>query len=328
MKFKEITLMNAFLCFCVVMIHLTSVPVTELAFGQLPHTVIFIVNRILCFSVPAFIFLSGFKLYNKFDGNKINLKKFFAGRFEKIFLPYLACVFVYFFYFLSKQWVSLKDLPQYIFLGTLAAHFYYIVIALQLYLLFPFLKGLFEKFPKVTSLLAFIITVAFQQFFPFTYSDRFFGSYIFYFIVGMAFSKLKLNEKFSKLHLAGLIGFISFAILHLRLLYLSAAGEFLYRYANLVNVIYVTFAICALHGIFVFLKDRCSPLYRLSKAFEVTSFNIYLYHLLALSILQYDIFPTTSLTAGGRFLVSSAVIFGLMFVYTFFKTKKKEGGYN
>ena len=78
--FKGVSLMNVFLCFCVVMIHLTSSPLGVLEINSLAHIFIFIVNKILCFSVPAFIFLSGFKLYSKYGDEKIDISEFFKKR--------------------------------------------------------------------------------------------------------------------------------------------------------------------------------------------------------------------------------------------------------
>ena len=80
MKLKEINLMNVILCFSVVMIHLTSSPLAVLRKDSILYLIIFIINKGLCFCVPAFIFLSGFKLYSKYKEEKIDVKKFFARK--------------------------------------------------------------------------------------------------------------------------------------------------------------------------------------------------------------------------------------------------------
>lgn len=197
-NFKEITIMNAFLCFSVIMIHLTSSPVTNLTYGSLWHIIIFIINKSLCFCVPSFIFLSGFKLYHKYQNEKLNIKRFYISRIKKIVIPYVFCVAVYFLYFYIKKWVSVKDLPQYLFLGTLAAHFYYIVIAVQAYFVFPLLKYIFDRFPKTVMVLALICSICCLQFFRFNYTDRFLGTYIFYFVFGMFFANMKFTKNLSR----------------------------------------------------------------------------------------------------------------------------------
>lgn len=74
---KGITLMNMLLCFCVVAIHLTSIPLSQLAPDSFAYILVFAANKVMCFSVPAFIFLSGFKLYSGYGNRKMNLGKFY-----------------------------------------------------------------------------------------------------------------------------------------------------------------------------------------------------------------------------------------------------------
>jgi len=83
MKLKEISLMNVILCFSVVMIHLTSSPLAVLRKDSIWYLIIFMINKGLCFCVPAFIFLSGFKLYGKYKDEKIDIKRFFLRKIKK-----------------------------------------------------------------------------------------------------------------------------------------------------------------------------------------------------------------------------------------------------
>ena len=80
LKLKEISLMNVLMCFSVVTIHLTSNPVTLLRHDSFWYLIMFIINKFFTFAVPAFVFLSGFKLYNKYKDNKIDLKQFYTRR--------------------------------------------------------------------------------------------------------------------------------------------------------------------------------------------------------------------------------------------------------
>ena len=218
-KFKEIPLMNSFLCFCVVMVHLTSDPVENLTFGTFWHTIIYITNRVLWFSVPAFLFLSGLKLYNKYTDIKIDLRRFYAGRLKKIVVPYVICVLVYFLYFFGKGWADVKSLPKYILLGTLVSHCYYIVIAVQAYIIFPLLKKVFDSFPRTVTFAALICSVVFVQFWRFEYTDRFLGTYLFYFVFGMFFAKYRIYDKIKKVYPLCIAGYVVVAITHIGLLY-------------------------------------------------------------------------------------------------------------
>ena len=145
-ELQEIKLMNVVLCLNVVMIHLTASPLGTLRKDSIWFFVIFLINKGLCFCVPAFLFLSGFKLYQKYQGEKINLKTFWYGRIKKIVVPYIIAFLVYFLYYFLKSWINLKELPQYFFLGTLVAHFYYIVIAIQAYFITSYSVVIFYNF--------------------------------------------------------------------------------------------------------------------------------------------------------------------------------------
>ncbi len=316
---KGISLMNVFLCFCVVMIHLTSSPLGALERGGFSHIFIFVINKLLCFSVPAFIFLSGFKLYSKYSDEKINLKEFFSKRVKKIIVPYIISVFVYFIYFYLKHWVSIKDLLEYIFLGTLAAHFYYIIIAVQMYLLFPFLKNIFNKNQVLTIVLTLVLTVLCQQFLTFKYSDRFFGSYIFYFVLGILFARYKASE--SKYLVTGALGFLPAAILHISLSYMSGLERFVYSYAEIVNIIYVTFSIMTIYGVCIRLSGKYDFINKYAKMLGNISYNVYLYHILVIFFLEYDVFPYFDLSVKERFVISFIFVYSLIFIYGFLSRK-------
>ena len=313
---RGVTIMNLLLCFCVVAIHLTSVPLSQLAPDSFAYVLLFAANKVLCFSVPAFIFLSGFKLYSGYGTRKINLCKFFLRRVTKIVIPYVIAVLVFFVYFYVKKWVAAADLPEYIFLGTLVAHFYYVVIAVQLYVLFPLIKWLFNKSPVVMTVLSLVCTVCFQQFFPFTYSDRFFGSYVFYFVLGMLFAKYKVAEKSNKLFLTCLPLCFGASLVHMTLSYLSATWRSGYPYANLSNMVYVTLAIMVIYGVCVMAGEEIAWLHNYARGFGEVSYNVYLYHILIMNVLQYDVLPYNySLTIMDRFVITTAVVIGAIFAY-------------
>ncbi len=316
-KFNEIPLMNSFLCFCVVMVHLTSDTVESLTFGTFWHTVIYIINRALWFSVPAFLFLSGLKLYNKYANVKIDLKSFYMGRIKKVIIPYVICVMVYFAYFFGKGWADIKSLPKYIFLGTLVAHCYYIVIAVQSYIIFPLLRRLFDRFSRAVTVVALICSVLFVQFWRFKYTDRFLGTYLFYFVFGMFFARNKLYEKIKKFYPWYIAGYVIVAIIHIGLLYRQSAGGYWYRYAEIVNIACVTLAILVIYGTCLLLSQRRNRLCCWAQVINNTSFSIYLYHIMVLSVLKYDILPKFNLTVGDKFGISAVVVYGLILLYSF-----------
>ncbi|MBE6708364.1 MAG: acyltransferase [Ruminococcaceae bacterium] len=321
---KEITLMNALLCFSVIMIHITSAPLGALERGSAFYALVFFVNKILCFSVPGFLFLSGFKLYNKYEDTKIDLKKFFLGRVLKIVIPYIFAVMVYFVFFLYLGWVEYADLPEYLFLGTLVAHFYYVIIAVQLYILFPFLKILFNKFPVAVLSASFVSTALFSGFIRFDYSDRFFGAYIFYFVLGMAFSRYDPVNKTKKFLPVSVIGFVVTLVIHFGCLYLASTEMLAYPMSDFFNVAYVTFAVAVIYGVFLKIKDKIPSVIKFADVVGGASYSIYLYHILVIFILQYGIYPRFAFSIQTKLLISTTVIFGGTIIYAYLAKKLRD----
>lgn len=324
---KAIIPMNAFLCLCVVLIHLTSVPLGTLNPDGIKYAWIFVINRIPCFCVPSFIFLSGFKLFSGYGEKKIELKRFFKGRLVKIVVPYVIAVLIYFIYFLLKNWVRISELPQYIFLGTLVAHFYYIIIAVQCYILFPLIKNLFNRHPVWISVIALMSTVCFNEFVKVPYSDRFVGTYIFYFVLGMLFKKYDLGEKIRKYYVIGVIGYVVVAVIHIRLFYVQASGLMIYRWASIVNILYVVLSIVVIYGASMWISEKAKFIFNASKAVGDVSYNVYLYHILIMQILQYDILAGKDIAPATYFWILSCVVYGAIVVYTvlnYIIKRKKE----
>ncbi len=129
MKIKSVSLMNIFMCFCVVLIHLTSYPVLNLDKNGIWFKIFFLANTFVRFCVPCFVFLSGYKLYNKYKDSKIELKKFYLSRLKKIVIPYVLCYVIYFLYFYSKSWVSkdtfFKGLIMRRFVSTILLYYFF-----------------------------------------------------------------------------------------------------------------------------------------------------------------------------------------------------------
>ncbi len=320
-KYKEITLMSAFLCLAVIMIHITASPVGALEWGSVPHILIFSVNRGLSFAVPGFIFLSGFKLYAKYGQKKMDLFEFFRGRLLKIVVPYLISVAVYFVCMYAVGWASFDKIHEYVFLGTLAAHFYYIVIAVQLYILFPLLKWLFKRFPIPLAILALASTVIFNQFVWFTYSDRFFGTYIFYFVLGMLFARYKPHARSKVFGIVSTALFALVGIVHISTYYLAMwRGEY-YRLAGVMSVLYFTLAITALASVAYFVTSKWNAVYKCAGVLDAASYDIYLYHLLLVIFIERFVTPRLGLTPRWQFVLSFAVLYGAAAVYSVIKNK-------
>ena len=245
--------------------------------------------------------------------------EFFRGRLLKIVVPYLISVAVYFIYMYARGWVGFGGMPEYIFLGTLAAHFYYIIIAVQLYLLFPILKLIFDRYPMDLALIALASTVIFNQFIRFNYSDRFFGTYIFYFVLGMLFARYKPHLKWRAFRIVSVILALGVGATHITVFYLAELRQEWYIYAGIVNVIYYTLAISALISIFSLIANRLERVYKCASVLDSASYEIYLYHILIMLNIERGLTPLLGLSLKWQFVISFAILYGASIGYAILK---------
>ena len=119
----------------------------------------FLLNQLVRFSVPLFILLSGVSL--GFSRSADTYLSFFRKRCVKIVLPYLFWSCAYWLYYHRGE--GLARLGSALLRGGAASHLYFIVIVIQLYLLYPFLRRLVKRHPFPTLIFALLISFIAQQ---------------------------------------------------------------------------------------------------------------------------------------------------------------------
>lgn len=188
-KKTELSILNVLFCVLVVLIHVLSAPVTQLERGSLQYVLVFVPWRLSAFVVQGFIFLSGVKMALGF-AKPIKYIKYLKLRFLGVVIPYIIWVFVFYMYFLSRNYFefSLISLIGYILKGDLVSHFYFIIIIVQFYLLRPVWKIMTERIKFPISLLVTIIIMYLSKLFFATilggYTDRVFTSYLIFWVCG------------------------------------------------------------------------------------------------------------------------------------------------
>lgn len=150
MRIKEFDYLRAFCAFSVIVIHVTAGYIDQ-------ESTAYVFNQIARYAVPLFILLSGFGL--GFSERKKNTTyfEFLKKRYNKILLPYFLWSIIYFVFSNRHQIGSTDaDVTKLFSLfikqlysgtsGTAYVHLYFLVIMIQLYLVFPVLqKWLVEK---------------------------------------------------------------------------------------------------------------------------------------------------------------------------------------
>ena len=109
-------------------------------------------------------------------------------------------------------------------------------------------------------------------------------------------------------------------VLHICLSYGQAVGDTPYRLSELVNIGYVLLA-----GATVFctcMKWEIPPrLWRMAAPLDHASYTVYLYHILLIFVLQYDILPYVTASVGLRFALSAVTVYGGIVVCVCLKSR-------
>lgn len=159
---REFDFLRAFAAFSVIAIHILSRRFYISRFA-------YVLDTCLVYAVPLFLFISGFLLHNS-NKDKDNLKyfDFIKKRMSKVFIPYILWTFIYMVYKLDMNFGQvfrlefLKKYLQSIIHGNGHIHLYFMVIIIQLYLIYPILRKLIVKNPKIVLAASFFISLYFQ----------------------------------------------------------------------------------------------------------------------------------------------------------------------
>ena len=318
MRLKNISYMNVFMCFSVVAIHLTSYPVDKLEKDSIWFMVVFFINQLLRFAVPCFVFLSGYKLYRRYKDEKIDLKKFYLGRLKKIIVPYLICFIIYYLYFYFKGWVNFSDFFKNLVTGEIAAHFYYVIFTIQLYLLFPLIKKLFEMNSTLVLVVSLLSTAIINQMFNFEYDYLLFVSWILYFIFGMYISKYEKEKINKKVFVFETVGFLVFASIAVYIKYVVEVLKVTNIYYPSVLIICSIFASVFFLNLFkIMTQKEHRVIDTIVNFFDPNTYYIFLYHVLFISITQFDIVHAHLNTPKTVFLGEIGVTLGLILIMCF-----------
>ncbi|MGE5398671.1 MAG: acyltransferase [Chitinophagales bacterium] len=211
-RIKEFDYIRVFAAFSVIILHVTS------SYIQFSATA-YLLNQIVRYSVPMFIILSGYLLYQVDSTGPVLLyTEFLRKRLSKVFGPYIIWTTVYFIFTLVVNTPQNEDFTIYLVLcewlhhiawGTGYVHLYFLIIIIQFYLLYPFLRNWVEKQPNAALFISLFITVASQTLLylqqlqlltlPATGDNplysRLFTVWIFYFVFGIYLSRRKTEVK-------------------------------------------------------------------------------------------------------------------------------------
>ncbi len=201
-RISGLDILRAFAIIAVVLIHTISGALYNLPWSSLLFKIYIVLDQFSRFSVPLFVFLSGYTLTLRYKNRPISAFEFFKKRLLRL-LPwyFFWSAAVYFYIRLSVFGQSAPYFPLWkvIFLGKADYHLYFVPMIFSLYLIFPFLMFFIKKQANVTLILIILWQTAFyyvlSQFsqgnikLPIFLNDQqqylFFGTWIFYFVLGI-----------------------------------------------------------------------------------------------------------------------------------------------
>lgn len=301
-KVSEVNIMVAIATVFVIFIHTSSEAFWYYDKGSLYSIIVYTFNKILSFAVPCFIFMSGFKLFH--SKKIVSLKDyayFLKSRLIKIYIPYILVAILYIYYLSKHNYIDMNiyQIIVSILRGDFSSPFYFIVIIMQFYIIFPLFQLIINKRNSwIVLIIAILISMYFKvvvlksniegniliNFYK-NQSDRIFISYLAYFVFGSVFSinyeDIKRNIKPELV----IILYIAALSLHTYLCYINYLGIRFYKYAEVGHMIFCLISIVTLW--LIAYKIDCKISYKGLQNFKKVSSASYYIYLIHVLIMYY-----------------------------------------
>ncbi len=332
----SIDILKIIACIAVVLIHITSDAIFKYTQGSELQIFVVILNSIVKFAVPCFVFLSGYALFRTYKYKKIYYKEFIKKRLSVILVPYIIWTVIYYFLYVYRGYYPLS-IPFFIkglILGDMSYHLYFMVIIIQFYLLFKWLKHWVERVKTVVGLpiiavFQIVYVLALMQYIP--KSDRLFLSYIIFFMCGMYYEKHKtLLDQMLKKYMLVFTGLYivlagSYSLVYV---YIYSFDTYIFKYTNFLWYDFSLASIIITIYISKYMSEKLqwkgSNISLASKA----TFYVYLSHPLLLVLLNfiYDNIQITSVSLQLllNFIMIVIVCFYLAISYIKLREKKAK----
>ena len=296
----ELDYMNAIACLLVILIHVLSVGIVEAEPDSWQAAVIYFPWRFAAFVVPMFLYTAAVKLARQYGGADLSLRlylRYVLRRLQKIYVPYVLWVLVYYAYYIHRGYVAgnLRELLSYIWIGNLSSPFYFVIIIMQFYLTMPLWVWMLRRVPAWVGIgvglfvtLCMFQAAAFASHFGVTvqYTDRCCLTYSVFWIAGLYVGKYydrfvpALRERWTWL-LSG-VAVAAYCVFF----YLQYANGITLSGTSGIKTAADLLSILLLHAIGLRLTERPGPVNKVLDSVYRYSFSVYLCHCLFLTALE------------------------------------------
>ncbi|MDO7787940.1 acyltransferase [Desulforamulus aquiferis] len=316
-KVAELDLLRAIAAISVIIIHITATPLMLGIQGSPYHLAVTLANQFARFSIPAFVFVTGFVLfYNYRDYHSVNWSAYFRKRITYVLVPYFLWSLLY---FLFKQYISFREINlteawmpflKALLMGESFYHLYFVVLIFQFYLLFPLVLPLWQRVEKHAGLVTLVIfglylawvAMLFYNIRPwssplisflFKYQGKLFLTWLGFFVLG-AYCAGRLSTV-----RAFLLRWTNWFVLGACALLVAMVAEFYGRIAQPgviisyaatsirpLGILFTVVTIMAIIAVALKYLPGSSPLTRFTGKVSGQSYGIYLIHPLVLTFLE------------------------------------------
>ncbi|MCM3629110.1 acyltransferase [Paenibacillus glycanilyticus] len=296
-RIRYLDVYRALAILAVLMIHTTSSAVTSLPHDSSLFPIYVTLNSAAHYAVPAFLFLSALVLFYNYDvQTKIRWDMFYLKRIMTIIVPYVIWSFLYFLLVDHIRGITIQEnWPKFfegLLLGSNYAHLYYIVVLMQLFILFPFLLQLFRIRWVRSNLIPIGIISQLGFYFGNHYAfhidkvNTFIGAYFLYLFLG-AQAGIKLKSSLQWLRKPNWLLYSAVILLagnHVSQIFISIFKPYDVNQTWLLDIKYLSVhgyaAVCCYFLIHIssLLHAKDWRVIKLLKGLGVVSFGVYLIH--------------------------------------------------
>ena len=305
-------------CFSVIFVHVSAIGIVSFESGSIYHKIIIFLNRLFKYTTPVFLFLSGITSFYSYRIKEYNYLDFLKRRLKTVVVPFFVWSVIYYILLIYSGAYSFNLLSflKNLILGNMSYHLYFIPILLQMYFLSGIINFAFKKANSNIVLFSALIINILSIEMSFMFSDRIFLKYIFFYVLGVYFTKETLNFlKFSKKYYR-----LVFLVFLLSTFFYSVF-YYLSRY-NLMDYVWIVFSISGIIFLFelsVRLERKYNVLNSKVRKLSKSTYYIYLIHPLILSFL-------TRIFKIGTF--NTILLLIIYFVFTVLMSTILSVGYN
>lgn len=331
-RLNEISIVRAIAILGVLFVHSTSFITVELPTVSRSYAFYNFLNTFFKYGTPTFIFLSSFVMFYNYTSREITKKMLitiYKKRFLLVVIPYLIFSIIYFaltvnLYYDYTLIEALIVFTKKVLTGKAYTHLYFVFISIQLYLIFPLVLYLVQKykwFSKYSILIGLVIQWMFVLLNHFFFNIALKGSislsYMSYYFLGIYlgvyFDQFRLFLHTNKRHVISVLWLIS-GCFYVYAMYLTREGSATYDsmvYEFLWNAFTFFAAIFYFGFAFTIYEKLGNNLRRSLLYLGDISFGVYLIH--PFFLLFYRMIPVSIESPWYHFFNLGLFLSGLVF---------------